>query len=168
MGRGLWRPRRAGEEFRAISEGPGAPPQGAQTSILKQMLDYRGHLEVILKQMLQQSLDQVFHALSDGTRRAMIERLAAGPASVTELSTPFSMSLSAIGQHVQLLEASGLVTTQKKGRVRMVELKTETLIGAELWFEVHRARWERRLDRLGCLLEEEAANPETPKPGKRP
>ncbi len=116
--------------------------------------------ETILKEMLQQSLDQVFHALSDQTRRAMIERLVAGPASVTELSTPFSMSLSAIGQHIQLLEASGLVTTQKKGRVRMVELKTETLVGAELWFELHRARWERRLDRLGCLIEEkEEANP---------
>jgi DNA-binding transcriptional ArsR family regulator len=105
--------------------------------------------------MLQHScLDQVFHSLADPTRRAMVERLGAGPASVSELAAPFSVSLSAIGQHVQLLEASGLVRTAKVGRVRTVELVPDTLVAAERWFERHRQRWERRLDRLGALLAE--------------
>jgi DNA-binding transcriptional ArsR family regulator len=109
----------------------------------------------IVKQMLQQhDLDRVFQALADGTRRAIIERLASGPASVSELATPFPVSLSAIGQHVALLESCGLVKTSKLGRVRTVELAPETMAGAEAWFRDHRARWERRLDRLGKLLEE--------------
>jgi DNA-binding transcriptional ArsR family regulator len=105
--------------------------------------------------MLQQpSLDHVFQALADGTRRAIVERLAGGPASVSELATPFSVSLSAIGQHIALLESCGLVKTHKVGRVRTVELAPNTLACAERWFRDHRARWERRLDRLGTLLEE--------------
>jgi DNA-binding transcriptional ArsR family regulator len=100
-------------------------------------------------------LDQVFHALADPTRRAMVERLAAGPASVSELAEPFDMTLSAIGQHVQLLETSGLVRTVKVGRTRTVELQPKILAAAERWFERHRARWERRFDRLGKLLDEE-------------
>jgi DNA-binding transcriptional ArsR family regulator len=91
--------------------------------------------------MLQQSLlDQVFHALADPTRRAMVERLMAGPASVSELAAPFPVSLSAIGQHVHLLEASGLVRTTKVGRVRTVKLAPETLTAAERWFAHHRRR----------------------------
>jgi len=105
--------------------------------------------------MLQHSsLDQVFHALADPTRRAIVERLIRGPASVSELATPFPVSLSAISQHVQLLQSSGLVRTVKVGRVRTVELKPATLALAERWFAGHRARWERRLDRLGDLLAE--------------
>jgi DNA-binding transcriptional ArsR family regulator len=106
--------------------------------------------------MLQQStqLDQVFHALADPTRRAMVERLGSGPASVSELAAPFPMTLAAIGQHVQLLEGSGLVRTVKVGRVRNVELQRETLNTAEHWFASHRARWETRFDRLGALLAE--------------
>lgn len=105
--------------------------------------------------MLQHSsLDQVFHALADPTRRAMVERLGAGPASVSELAAPFPMTLAAIGQHVQLLEGSGLVRTIKVGRVRTVELQRETLGSAEQWFASHRARWETRFDRLGALLAE--------------
>jgi DNA-binding transcriptional ArsR family regulator len=107
----------------------------------------------MLKHMLQHaSLDRVFHALADPTRRAMVERLAAGPASVSDLAAPFAMSLSAIGQHVQLLQASGLVRTRKAGRVRTVELAPDALDAAERWFTSHRARWEQRLDRLGDLL----------------
>ncbi|MBX3228670.1 MAG: helix-turn-helix transcriptional regulator [Labilithrix sp.] len=114
--------------------------------------------------MLQHSsLDQIFHALADPTRRAMVERLCAGAASVSELSTPFSVSLSAIGQHLHVLEASGLVRTRKEGRVRTVELAPGALGPAEQWFMQHRQRWERRLDRLGALLEEE----ETSSPRKR-
>lgn len=106
--------------------------------------------------MLQQpDLDRVFHALADGTRRAIVERLTAGPASVTELATPFTVSLSAIGQHIALLESCGLVTSSKVGRVRTVQLAPEALARAERWFIDHRAHWERRLDRLGTLLEED-------------
>jgi DNA-binding transcriptional ArsR family regulator len=114
----------------------------------------------ILKYMLQHSnLDRVFHALADPTRRAVLERLMAGPASISELATPFPVSLSAIGQHIQLLETSGLVRTSKTGRVRTVELAPETLEAAEQWFTTHRSRWERRFDRLGALLSEPEAPP---------
>ncbi len=107
--------------------------------------------------MLQHArLDAVFQALADPTRRAIVERLVVGPASVTELATPFAMTLSAIGQHVQLLQASGLVHTKKVGRVRTVELSQDSFALAERWFQRHRARWERRLDRLGLLLMEPA------------
>jgi DNA-binding transcriptional ArsR family regulator len=106
--------------------------------------------------MLQHSdLDQVFHALADPTRRAIVERLVAGPASVTELATPFAVSLSAIGQHIQLLESCGLVRTAKVGRVRTVELQRQRLASAERWFASHRKRWERRLDRLASVLDED-------------
>lgn len=105
--------------------------------------------------MLQHAaLDQVFHALADPTRRAMVERLTAGSASVSELAAPFSVSLSAIGQHVHLLGASGLVRTVKTGRVRTVELVPDALVATERWFASHRERWERRLDSLGKLLAE--------------
>jgi DNA-binding transcriptional ArsR family regulator len=103
--------------------------------------------------MLQhQGLDQIFAALADPTRRAIVERLVAGPASVSALAQPFAVSLSAIGQHIHHLEASGLVRTTKTGRVRTVELAPDALTAAERWFSAHRARWERRLDRLGALL----------------
>src|SRR5688572_14498084 len=100
-------------------------------------------------------LDQVFQALADPTRRAVVERLARGPASVSELKAPFEMTLSAIGQHLRLLEEAGLVSSHKQGRVRTVELVPERLALAERWFERHRARWSERLDRLGALLFEE-------------
>lgn len=113
---------------------------------------------MILKHMVQQSaLDQVFHALADPTRRAIVDRLAAGGASVSELARPFDVSLAAIGQHVQILEASGLVRTRKVGRVRTVEMETAALSKAERWFSSHRKRWEKRLDRLGALLAEDDA-----------
>jgi|GEM_PF-119543 len=102
-------------------------------------------------------LDAVFAALADPTRRAMVERLSAGPASVSELAAPFPVSLSAIGQHLQLLEACGLVRSQKVGRVRTVELQGETLRAADAWFAQHLALWHRRLDQPGALLDEEAA-----------
>jgi DNA-binding transcriptional ArsR family regulator len=101
------------------------------------------------------SLDGVFRALADPTRRALVERLSAGPASVSELAMPFSVSLTAIGQHLHVLETSGLVRTRKAGRVRTVELAPDTLAAAERWFASHRQRWEDRLDRLGALLAEE-------------
>jgi len=105
--------------------------------------------------MLQHShLDPVFHALADPTRRSIVERLAAGAASVSELAAPFAVSLSAIGQHVHVLETSGLVRTLKTGRVRSVELAPEGMASAEDWFASHRKQWEGRLDRLGTVLAE--------------
>jgi DNA-binding transcriptional ArsR family regulator len=122
---------------------------------------------MIVKYMLQHShLDAVFHALADPTRRAIVERLAAGSAAVSDLAAPFDMSLSAIGQHIKLLEESGLVKTAKAGRVRTVALSTERLEQAQRWFEKHRARWERRLDRLGALLD--AHDSDSDSPGARP
>lgn len=100
----------------------------------------------------QTSLDQVFHALADPTRRAIVQRLVAGPASVSALAEPFPMTLSAVGQHIRLLEGAGMVRTRKIGRVRTVELEPATLRAAEQWLASHRERWERRFDRLGDLL----------------
>lgn len=84
----------------------------------------------------------------------MVESLTRGPSSVSELAAPFDMTLSAVGQHIRLLESSGLVHTRKQGRVRTVALATDVLSAAESWFSGHRKRWEQRLDRLGRLLDE--------------
>lgn len=89
----------------------------------------------------------------------MVERLATGPASVSELAAPFAVSLTAIAQHINLLEQSGIVRTTKVGRVRTVQLAPERLALAERWFTRHRARWERRLDRLGELLADDDSGP---------
>ncbi|HWK66569.1 MAG TPA: metalloregulator ArsR/SmtB family transcription factor [Rhizobiaceae bacterium] len=109
--------------------------------------------------MLHQSdqLDLMYQALADASRRAMIERLSRGPASVSELAEPFDMSLSAVVQHLQVLEASGLVHTDKVGRVRTCRIEPEALAVAERWIGQRRAMWERRLDRLGEYL---AAQPD--------
>ena len=100
------------------------------------------------------SLDLMFQALADPTRRVMVERLSRGPASVSELAKPFDMSLPAVVQHLQVLEASGLVTTKKVGRVRTCTLDPGALTLAEKWINDRRAMWERRLDRLGDILAE--------------
>ena len=99
--------------------------------------------------------DDLFRALSDPTRRAMLERLAAGPASVSELAQPLPMSLAAVMQHLKVLEESGLVTSRKAGRVRTCEIAPARLGEAERWVAERRALWERRLDRLGQFLENE-------------
>lgn len=105
--------------------------------------------------MLNQSgLDLVFHALSDSTRRGMVERLARGPATVSELAEPLPMSLPAVVQHLQVLEASGLVRSEKVGRVRTCRIEPEALSLAERWINERRATWGRRLDRLGQYLAE--------------
>jgi DNA-binding transcriptional ArsR family regulator len=105
--------------------------------------------------MLDHPLDRVFHALSDPTRRRMLERLARSPASVSDLAAPFAMSLAAVVQHVQVLEATGVVRTKKVGRTRFCHLEPKALGAAERWFSERRALWERRLDLLGDLLEEQ-------------
>jgi DNA-binding transcriptional ArsR family regulator len=103
--------------------------------------------------MLQQhDLDRVFHALADPGRRSMVERLSRGPASVSELARPLDMSLTAVVQHVRVLEASGLVISEKQGRVRTCRLHRPTLHGVEAWIHDRRRQWERRLDRLGDVL----------------
>jgi DNA-binding transcriptional ArsR family regulator len=103
------------------------------------------------------SLDQTFQALADPTRRAMIERLGRGPASVSELAAPFEMSLPAVVQHLQILEASGLVRSEKVGRVRTCRMEPAAMSLAEQWINQRRADWERKLDRLGDWLKN---NPE--------
>ncbi|MEY2935523.1 MAG: hypothetical protein RL033_6272 [Pseudomonadota bacterium] len=111
--------------------------------------------------MLNQSvaLDQVFQALADPTRRWMVERLSRGPASVSELAEPLTMSLPAVVQHLQVLEASGLVRSEKQGRVRTCRMQAEGLRTAEHWINQRRDAWERRLDRLGELLGESEPQP---------
>jgi DNA-binding transcriptional ArsR family regulator len=97
-------------------------------------------------------LDLTFRALSDPTRRGMLERLARGQASVSELAEPYGMSLPAIVQHLALLEASGLVRSEKLGRVRMCRIEPAALSHAERWFDQRRQEWTQRLDRLGDHL----------------
>jgi DNA-binding transcriptional ArsR family regulator len=113
-------------------------------------------------------LDRVFHALADPGRRLMLERLGRGPASVSELGKPLSMSLAAVVQHVQILETSGLVRTEKVGRTRTCSLNPATLRSAEHWMSERRGLVERRLDRLGDYLTEtetETDDPAAPAPG---
>jgi len=95
----------------------------------------------------------VFQALADGTRREIVERLVRGPASVSELAKPLEMSLPAVMQHLQVLEACGLVRSEKAGRVRTCRIEPETLRLAESWLNGQRTTWERRLDRLGEHLD---------------
>ena len=97
-------------------------------------------------------LDLMFQALADPARRSMVERLSRGPASVSQLAEPLAMSLSAVVQHLNLLEASGLVRTQKIGRVRTCQIEPKALRSAEHWINERRLTWERRLDRLGDFL----------------
>jgi len=100
-------------------------------------------------------LDRVFQALADPGRRVMVERLSQGPASVSELARPLAMSLAAVLQHVQVLEASGLVRSQKTGRTRTCSINPTVLRSAEQWISEQRILWERRLDRLGEYLAQE-------------
>ena len=101
----------------------------------------------------EQTLDAMFQALADPTRRGMVDRLSRGPASVSELAAPFDMSLPAIVQHLKVLEDSGLVKTEKVGRVRTCTIDTGALSMAEKWINDRRIGWEKRLDRLGAFLD---------------
>ena len=112
-------------------------------------------------------LDLVFQALSDPSRRMMVERLSRGPASVSDLAEPLDMSLPAVMQHLQVLETSGLVRSAKTGRVRTCRIEPKVLATAEGWFTKRRASWERRFDRLEALLaEEDAAQVESTRSSK--
>jgi DNA-binding transcriptional ArsR family regulator len=109
-------------------------------------------------------LDDVFQALADPTRRRLVERLIEQPAAVSELAKPFSMSLPAVMQHLQVLEACGVVRSEKVGRVRTCRVEPGALRAAEEWLGQQRSAWERRLDRLGQALAESPDIPEMTKP----
>jgi DNA-binding transcriptional ArsR family regulator len=100
--------------------------------------------------------DVVFHALADSTRRRIVERLGTGPATVSQLAEPLPISMPAVVQHLQVLEASGLIETQKVGRVRTCRLVVKRLDTVQDWIDERRRTWERRLDRLGDYLDEQA------------
>jgi DNA-binding transcriptional ArsR family regulator len=110
--------------------------------------------------VLKQSLDPLFHALADPTRRDMVERLSMGPASVSQLAEPLAMSLSAVMQHLAVLEASGVVESEKVGRVRTCRIVPASLHRAETWFAGQRSHWEHRLDALGDFLAEAPLPPD--------
>jgi DNA-binding transcriptional ArsR family regulator len=101
------------------------------------------------------TLDRVFSALADPSRRVMVERLSEGPASVSDLAGPLPMSLPGVMQHLRVLEQSGLVRSRKVGRVRTYRIAGAALRPAERWIGARREGWERRLDQLGDYLAEQ-------------
>src|ERR1035438_6931859 len=98
------------------------------------------------------NIDRIFHALGDPTRRAIVEKLSEGPISVSRLAEPLDVTLAAVVQHLQVLEESGLVQTEKVGRVRTCRIEPAGLSVAQQWIGARRSLWERGLDRLGGLL----------------
>lgn len=115
------------------------------TDIVKQMLKYGA------------SLDGLFFALADPTRRAIVERLARGDAAVSELARPFNMSLSAVHQHLAVLREAGLVASVKKGRTRTCRLESDRLAMVEDWVRERRRGWQRRLDKLEGYLKKQGS-----------
>jgi DNA-binding transcriptional ArsR family regulator len=109
-------------------------------------------------------LDRIFHALADPSRLLIVERLSRGPASVSELARPLPMSLPAVVQHLQVLQVSGLVSSEKVGRVRTCRIEPAALRPVERWIGARRSSLERRLDRLGEYL---AEGNDEPKGGRR-
>lgn len=105
-------------------------------------------------------VNRVFHALSDATRRQMIERLSEGPVSASELAKPLGVSLAAVVQHLQLLEECSLVRSEKVGRTRLCRMEPAGLRAVEKWITDRRASWERKFDRLGDLLAEDPPLPD--------
>jgi DNA-binding transcriptional ArsR family regulator len=110
------------------------------------------------------AVDRVFHALAEPTRRAIVEQLSAGPCSVSDLARPFDTTLAAIVQHLQVLEQSGVIRSDKVGRIRTCRIEPAGLKVAAQWIAERRALWERRLDRLGDVLTED---PQPSRPGKK-
>jgi DNA-binding transcriptional ArsR family regulator len=102
-----------------------------------------------------QSLDRTFSALSDPTRRDILERLSTGPASVTELARPIGISLPGVLKHVHILEEANLVTTEKRGRTRECRLALGDIDEVTRWIDRYREQWEQRLDRLEVYIQEQ-------------
>lgn len=102
-----------------------------------------------------QQTDRLFHALGDPTRRAILDHLTGGPMSVSRLADPLGVTLTAVAQHLQILEEAGLVHTEKLGRVRTCRIEPAGFRNLEQWIRDHRIAWERKLDRLGAFLAEE-------------
>ena len=99
-------------------------------------------------------LDRAFSALADPTRRAIVSRLCNGPKSVSELSEPFDLALPSLLKHVRVLEQSGLVSSEKVGRVRTCKIEPSALHATEAWIHQHISVWENRLDRMEAHIEE--------------
>ncbi|MFN3352029.1 MAG: ArsR/SmtB family transcription factor [Brevundimonas sp.] len=99
------------------------------------------------------NLDAIFSALGDPTRRAIVARLTTGPCSVSTLSQPFDISLPSLLKHVRVLEASGLVRSEKAGRVRTCRLDPDALRATDAWLQQHLREWEERLDRMEAHIE---------------
>ena len=104
------------------------------------------------------NIDRLFHALGDPTRRAILDRLSRGPLSVSALAAPLDITLTAVAQHLQILEESGLVYTEKLGRVRTCRIETTGFSALEQWIRDHRSLWQRRLNQLSDLLAEPDEN----------
>lgn len=101
------------------------------------------------------NIDGLFHALGDPTRRAILDKLCQGPVSVSRLAEPLDVTVTAVMQHLQILEENGLVHTEKVGRIRTCRIDTAGFTALQQWIDDHRTLMERRLDRLGDLLEED-------------
>ena len=101
------------------------------------------------------SVDRILRALADPSRKAIVERLSRGPMSVSSLATPLGITLTAVAQHLQVLEECGLVRTEKIGRVRTCSLETKGFLPLERWIRDRRSMWEMRLDQLGDFLTED-------------
>jgi DNA-binding transcriptional ArsR family regulator len=127
------------------------------------MLNHLAHRQVPAQ--LPAEVELLFAALADPSRREIVDRLSRGPATVSELARPLPMSLPAVMQHLRLLEASGLVRSEKIGRVRTCHIEPASLRAAEDWVTERRRSWESRLDRLGDYL---AENPDQPTPRSKP
>ena len=106
------------------------------------------------------NVDYLFHALGDPTRRAILDALVEKPASVSKLAEPLEVTLTAVMQHLEILEKAGLVHTEKLGRVRTCRIESGGFRALEQWIRDHRTPWERKLDRLGEMLTEEDGNGE--------
>jgi DNA-binding transcriptional ArsR family regulator len=106
------------------------------------------------------TLDRIFHALSDRSRRSMVERLSQGPASVTELATPLSMALPSVLKHLRVLEEGGIVLSQKSGRVRTYRIEPKALALVEEWTAARKTMWNLQFDRLDEFLAEETRDEE--------
>ena len=108
----------------------------------------------------QRALNRIFHALSDGTRRAMVDRLVHGPASVSQLAEPFGMALPTVVKHLRVLEEAQIVSSEKVGRVRTYQLVADAMVPANAWIVAHRRPQEAQLDRLGDYLTNRDSNEE--------